>query len=698
MTSARLSFFFSCLLCFFSCFSLLASSSLYPVLYKGRFRPPDAYARLWLQDVYHAQALKKEDLAAFHLETSSALDFLWQLEAKGHQPFIHAPLFWIQSADIKRLARLDLLRNRFSYQELTQALYVDPESSQSIFNLLATYHFLQSYFDASNRSRAERIELVKLLPGLWVQWKENDLKVAALPPSAPWPFLQVGQQLAANIRPSSLEWLKQNKKIAEDLSTLTGSLLQFESLSSPPFQAEQAYIKLFDTLHSQQVPPKQIASILEKEYPLLQRLKAAGPLFKALPASQSEEWYSLQALNTQVYSKEQNRLLPIGNFTSFSNEDFERIRDSYLAWERALLDGADGSASQLFYERLASALETAFTSLAGQPYREAANKMLVYPSLNQLKAESLYYHYPWIKILILLYGLSAVLLIFAHRFPSPSFFHISGIGVLMTAFICHFFLLLWRCYILSRPPVSNMFETVIYVPWIAVLGALILNQWRRNALLLAAASLTAIILLTLLDLTDLNHSLDQVQAVLDSQFWLIIHVLMVVGSYGIFILGAVLGHFYLGSYLYYRQETPLMKLLAQLILQTMYMGTALLIPGTILGGVWAAESWGRFWDWDPKESWAFISSCLYLIWIHAYRFHCIANFGLAFGAVSGLLAISFTWYGVNYILGTGLHSYGFGIGGEGYYYAFIVAEMLFLLSALGVYFFNRQLFFKEEGK
>jgi hypothetical protein len=98
-----------------------------------------------------------------------------------------------------------------------------------------------------------------------------------------------------------------------------------------------------------------------------------------------------------------------------------------------------------------------------------------------------------------------------------------------------------------------------------------------------------------------------------------------------------------------------------------------------LGGVWAAESWGRFWDWDPKESWAFISICLYLIWVHAYRFHRIASFGLAIGAVTGLLAISFTWYGVNYILGTGLHSYGFGSGGELYYYLFVGAESALLI-------------------
>ncbi len=124
------------------------------------------------------------------------------------------------------------------------------------------------------------------------------------------------------------------------------------------------------------------------------------------------------------------------------------------------------------------------------------------------------------------------------------------------------------------------------------------------------------------------------------------------------------------AYATFKPETSALPQLSKSILHTMYIGTAMLIAGTILGGVWAAESWGRFWDWDPKESWAFISSCCYLIFIHAYTFRYIHQIGLAIGAVIGLWAISFTWYGVNYILGTGLHSYGFGSGAKGIIIAF----------------------------
>jgi ABC-type transport system involved in cytochrome c biogenesis permease subunit len=223
-----------------------------------------------------------------------------------------------------------------------------------------------------------------------------------------------------------------------------------------------------------------------------------------------------------------------------------------------------------------------------------------------------------------------------------------------------------------------MFETVVYVPWVAVLTGFALYFFTRNKVLVIASTAAAFLFLIFLQLTHLDNGMENVQAVLDSQFWLMIHVLMVVGSYGLFILAGILGHLYLGMHLYYHSETPAMANLGRNIIQIIFIGTSLLITGTILGGVWAAESWGRFWDWDPKESWAFISSCIYLIWIHLYTFGHIGNFGLAVGSVAGLSAIGFTWYGVNYILGTGLHSYGFGTGGEQYFYLFMLLEALFL--------------------
>ena len=279
----------------------------------------------------------------------------------------------------------------------------------------------------------------------------------------------------------------------------------------------------------------------------------------------------------------------------------------------------------------------------------------------------------------------ALLALIIFRGFSPSCCVIS----LILAFLCHTIILALRGYILQRPPVSNMFETMIYVPWIAVFFSLCLWFWKKSRFTLIAASLSALILLVLMKLTTVNSNLENVQAVLDSQYWLTIHVLMIVASYGAFILAGLMGHFYLFLVLRDGNEGSSLKLCAFTLLQSLYIGVALLIPGTLLGGVWAAESWGRFWDWDPKESWAFISSCIYLVAIHAYRYRFIGNFGLALCSIAGLISVSFTWYGVNYILGTGLHSYGFGSGGEIYYYLYLVSE--FTVIGLAIFLYHTRL-------
>ncbi|MCH9609037.1 MAG: Cytochrome c biogenesis protein CcsA [Chlamydiales bacterium] len=306
------------------------------------------------------------------------------------------------------------------------------------------------------------------------------------------------------------------------------------------------------------------------------------------------------------------------------------------------------------------AFEEGYRSLVGKTYTKSFRKNLTYPSLNRLKCEALFMKAPLIPFLFLLY-LTATL------FRRRSF--------LLIAFTAHTLLLLGRVYILGRPPVSNMMETILYVPWIATMTALFCGK-RKTTLFAGSLSATALLLFL-----PPHQSFETVQAVLDSSYWLTIHVLLIVGSYGILIYAGVLAHIYLITKRYF---TPLLK--------SLYIGTALLIVGTILGGVWAAQSWGRFWDWDPKEAWAFISAGIYLAFIHGYKFRKIKEKGLAIGAIIGLLAISFTWYGVNYILGTGLHSYGFGGGGESLYYSYL------LLEVSAIIFFTKKDHLQKKGK
>jgi hypothetical protein len=118
------------------------------------------------------------------------------------------------------------------------------------------------------------------------------------------------------------------------------------------------------------------------------------------------------------------------------------------------------------------------------------------------------------------------------------------------------------------------------------------------------------------------------------------------------------------------------------IYRAMQIGVLLLATGTILGGVWANYSWGRFWGWDPKETWALVTLLCYLALLHGRLAGWWKGFGLAVGSVACFLSVMMSWYGVNFVLGKGLHSYGFGTGGFSYVACFAVFEVIFVAFVL----------------
>lgn len=640
-----------------------------PGLYKGRFRPLDAISRLWLEENYNRQSIKENHYHAFHVIGPSAFALLWKIQFTGHAYWSDIPLFWIYSSRIKELLDLPLKENYFTYRQLSDAIYANKKTNLALIKELTAYHFLKAYNEGTNRQFSRKLELNALSSDFWVALDNNHLIVETAPANPPLQYLTHGFVILEDFNTYAAN--RQNKHLNEEIMKLIQKLQQFSRMQGPVADGENNYERLYEDLNNRGLSSANIASFLEQEYPLSERLANSGGIFKVLPAKNGE-WIALNALTLKVYDVISNRLIPIANFTSFSDEQFQQIRNIYLQ----LINDYEHKRLKL---QLAHLLSDNYQTLVNTPVRKAWEKSITYPSIYRLNIEYWYYQLPLIEICIMLYGLSIIFLIIGCNFRAK--FTPIGTFLSLVAFALNTMILILRCFILGRPPVSNMFETVIYVPWVAMLASFLLSIRIKNFLLLIGASLVSLVLLILLKVTGLNSNLENVQAVLDSQFWLIIHVLMIVGSYGVFVLAGALGQIYLIQYFIYKRETDEMRALSKAILQTLYIGVALLIPGTILGGIWAAQSWGRFWDWDPKESWAFISSCVYLIFIHAYRFKKIYTFGLAIGSVIGLLAISFTWYGVNYILGTGLHSYGFGSGGEIYYYLFIIAELIFIIFA-----------------
>lgn len=658
-----------------------------PSSFKGRFRPLSATGKLWLYDVYHHQEIKKKHQSLFLMDGQSPAELLLKLHFFGHGPWEESPLFWIQRADVKQMLNLPLTESYFSFKQLNQALFTDEITNLNAVKPLLTYYFIQRFKDSLNRSRSEKLELSDLAAGLWVMLKNNDLVVISAPSDGLWHFLKPGMVIAKDVRLLQDRIEKSLKGAVDEILSLSAALYQFAQWNGSD-NINAAMESTLAQLQAKHLSKSDVARVMDENFPPAQRY-GEQDLLKLLPGKDGR-WFSLTALTAQEYDTHTNSLKPVGNFTLYSDSLFQKLRTTYLTikTEIAALPKLPKNFTktpliiqqiEAKVDQLSALLIEGYQSIANTPYLKAQGKNLRYPSFSQLQLEHFYYNTPLLWPAIGLYILSTIFFILNYKWKNQWIHLAAWIGV-FGAFCFHTTALILRCIVLQRPPVSNMFETVIYVPWIAVIASLILYILKRQPILLIGSSLASIALLIVLELANLNSGLENVQAVLDSQYWLIVHVLLVVGSYGVFALCGILGQIYLIFCAFNKHESPQMKAVASSILQTMYIGVAMLISGTILGGVWAAESWGRFWDWDPKESWAFISSCIYLIFIHAYTFGYIHYVGLAIGAIVGIMAISFTWYGVNYILGVGLHTYGFGSGGEKYYYAFLIAEFLFIIS------------------
>jgi ABC-type transport system involved in cytochrome c biogenesis permease subunit len=262
--------------------------------------------------------------------------------------------------------------------------------------------------------------------------------------------------------------------------------------------------------------------------------------------------------------------------------------------------------------------------------------------------------------------------------------------------------------------------SLVFIPWSWAKDGgwnrMIAGVYPRWTFGICGAAAATFFFMIAANTTVLDEDFRPLQPVLRSNFWLTIHVLTIVASYAAGMLAWAIGLVGLTHYLFGRYRDPVVatnlpkglkpaggdvtperlgKLppeacatLAQYAYRAVQVAVLLLAAGTILGGLWADVSWGRFWGWDPKEVWALISLLVYLAILHGRYAGWFNNFGMIVGTVLGAIAIAFSWYGVNFILplvapdGTaGLHSYGTGAGGVEYVTGFIVLNILYLVAA-----------------
>ncbi len=218
-----------------------------------------------------------------------------------------------------------------------------------------------------------------------------------------------------------------------------------------------------------------------------------------------------------------------------------------------------------------------------------------------------------------------------------------------------------RFIIMRRPPVTDLPSSFLFVAWVLAVAGTVMS-FRKPSIArvgVLLASLSTLVLLYLARLvTGASDRFGVVQAVLDTNFWLTTHVLVVTGGYAGIIASGVSGHIYLGQRILQPHRTALHQASFRATIMLMVIGLALTFLGTILGGVWADQSWGRFWGWDPKENGALLIILWSSIALHARLTRWLDQTGFAAAAVFGVAVVFFSWLGVN-LMGVGLHSYGF---------------------------------------
>ena len=289
----------------------------------------------------------------------------------------------------------------------------------------------------------------------------------------------------------------------------------------------------------------------------------------------------------------------------------------------------------------------------------------VYPTENKIAAELFYNKTNVFELLWPLYFLMGfVLLILSFTkilYPKLKMNLVAkgSLGLLFIFFVAHTMGLVLRWYISGHAPWSNGFESMTYIAWATVLAGFIFS--KHSPITLAATSILAGLILFVAHLSWMNPQVTNLVPVLNS-YWLSIHVSMITASYGFLALGALLGFITLLLFILRTEKNEKhialsIKELNAVSEMSLMIGLTMISVGNFLGGVWANESWGRYWGWDPKETWALVTILVYAVVVHLRFIKSIYNeFNFSVISLLSFTSVLMTYFGVNYYL-AGMHSY-----------------------------------------
>lgn len=274
---------------------------------------------------------------------------------------------------------------------------------------------------------------------------------------------------------------------------------------------------------------------------------------------------------------------------------------------------------------------------------------LLYNQLNLLAwAKGVYF----ILFSLFLYSLAA---------PSAKLRTVAG-WLLLAAAVCHASAIALRVMILHRPPVSSLYETFVFVSFVCCLIGCLIESRQKNWMGIVIAGIAGFSFLTIAEkFAAEGDTLQMLVAVLNSNFWLSTHVLSITTGYAGTCVAALIGHLYLLQIIFQPKNKKQLEQTHRNLVGALGFSLTMTFLGTNLGGIWADQSWGRFWGWDPKENGALMIILWVAMLFHARIARLIGPLGLAVGSAAGLMVVIWAWFGVN-LLSVGLHSYGFTSG------------------------------------
>ncbi|MEN8151051.1 MAG: cytochrome c biogenesis protein CcsA [Planctomycetota bacterium] len=345
--------------------------------------------------------------------------------------------------------------------------------------------------------------------------------------------------------------------------------------------------------------------------------------------------------------------------------------------------------------------EAGMLATLGEVARQPLNVAVVEPKLRELhgaivarakargeygkiELEVSFYNAAWFHWGLGFFAIGFVLVAFTWLAPRLWPLYWGSMVVTLVAVIVTTIGITQRCIIRGRPPVNTLYETILFVAATAALTALIVEMMNRRRIALSAAAimgLGGLFLAMKYEALDGGDTFAPLVAVLRTNFWLATHVTTVTLGYSAGLLAAVVAHVYvIGRLFVPAGGDGFFKPLGRMIYGIIAFGLFFSVLGTILGGIWANDSWGRFWGWDPKENGALMIVLWELAMLHARRGRYIGDFGFAMASVFGGIIVVFSWWGVN-LLNVGLHTYGFTSGIQ--LAVWVTYGALFAVLALG---------------